>query len=368
MKKNANFALEFPYNSTNIEVIRLMIVGLCQSLIERSVPTGNSRRDKSMKRLYTLMTVLIALGMASLAHAVTSDLPATQRAINEEVISLPWKYELKQYSLKKSHSTFTLAKGYSLLMGEAARRYGDIAQVTKGAPNTEAMVFNHSTGVQLIFNYHHDGYVALDDWGNLDAHTLMQEISSNTKKINAARAKNNIPPLRIGDWLQKPRLNKDNHSVSWVFDIMAGDETKVNAVTIKLGRRGYEKITWVSSYDNYLKSMDAMPFIADRHTFNKGHRYSDYTLGDQTAAFRIASLVAVMAGGNPLKEGSAAFYAGLATIRNNVLVSALIVLGTVGAFFRKRFGGRTQRFQTDPVLVLNLLKEEPSDSFARQEF
>jgi uncharacterized membrane-anchored protein len=368
MDKNENFALEIPYNSTNIEVIGLMIVGLCQSLIERSVPSGNFRRDKSMKSLYTLITVSVLLGMATLAQAVPSDLPATQRAINEEVISLPWNYELKKYSLKQSHSTFTLSEGYSLLMGKAARRYGDIAQVTKGAPNTEALVFNHSTGVQLIFNYHHDGYVALDDWGNLDANTLMHEISSNTKKINAARAKNNIPPLRIGNWLQKPRLNKDNHSVSWVFDVMEGDETTVNAVTLKLGRRGYEKIIWVSSYDNYLKSMDAMPFIADRHTFNKGHRYTDYTLGDQTAAFGIASLVAVTAGGNPVKAGPAAFYAGLATIGNNVLVSALIALGTFGAFFRKRFGRRTQRFRTDPVLVLNLLKDEPSDSFVRQEF
>jgi uncharacterized membrane-anchored protein len=321
-----------------------------------------------MKTLYTLITVLIVLGMATLVQAVTSDLPATQRAINEEVISLPWKYELKQYSLKKSHSMFTLAEGYSLLLGEATRRYGDIAQVTKGDPNTEALVFNHSTGVQLIFNYHPDGYVSLENWGNLDANTLMQEISENMKKINAERAKNNIPLLRIGDWLQKPRLNKDNHSVSWVYDVMEGDETTVNAVTVKLGRRGYEKIIWVSSYDNYLKSMDAMPLLVDRHTFKKGHRYSDYTLGDQTAAFRIASLVAVTAGGNPVKAGPAAFYAGLTAIGRNMLVPALIILGTIGAFFRKRFSVRSQRFQADPVLVLNLLKDDPSDCFVRQEF
>jgi uncharacterized membrane-anchored protein len=321
-----------------------------------------------MKRLYTLITVLMLLGMAALAQAVTSDLPATQRAINEEVISLPWKYELKKYSLKQSHSTFTLAEGYSLLMGKATRRYGDIAQVTKGDPNTEALVFNHSTGVQLIFNYHPDGYVSLEDWGNLDANTLMQEISDNAKKINAERAKNNIPLLRIGDWLQKPRLNKDNHSVSWVFDVMEGDETNVNAVTIKLGRRGYEKITWVSSYDNYLKSMDAMPLLVDRHTFNKGHRYPDYTLGDQTAALGIASLVSITAGGNPVKAGSAAFYAGLTSIGNNLLVPVLIILGTFGALFRKRFSVRSQKFQTDPVLVLNLLKDDPSDCFVRQEF
>jgi uncharacterized membrane-anchored protein len=306
--------------------------------------------------------------MATPAQAVTSDLPATQRAINEEVISLPWKYELKQYHLKKSHSTFTLAKGYSLLLGKAARRYGDIAQEKKGDLNTEALVFNHSTGVQLIFNYHSDGYVSLEDWENLDANILMQEISSNTKNINMERTKNNIPFLRIGGWLQKPRLNKDSHSVSWVFDFMEGDKTKVNAVTLKLGRRGYEKITWISSYDNYLKSMDAMPFLAGRHTFDKGYRYTDYTLGNPKAMFGIASLVAITAGGNPVKAGPASFYAGLNVIGDNLLIPAFILLGTFGVLLRKRFSVKREKFQSDPVLVLNLIKDDPSDCFVRQEF
>lgn len=301
-----------------------------------------------------------------MTQAVTPDILANQRAINEEVISLPWKYELKQYSLKQSNSTFTLAKGYSLLIGDATHQYKQTIQGSEVNPNTEALVFNHNTGVQLILNYHPDGYISLEDWEKLDADILMQEIVDNAKKINAERSKKNIRPLSIGGWLQKPRLDKDNHSVSWVFDVIDGEETTVNAVTLKLGRRGYEKITWVSSFDNYLLSMDAMPFLVDQYKFNEGHRYTDYSVGDHMAALGIASLVAITAGGNPQKVGIAAFYAGLTLISDKLKLSALIILGTLGTFFRKRFGVRQPKFQTSPVLVLNLLENNPPDRYIRQ--
>ena len=297
------------------------------------------------------MMVWIALGLVTPALAVTSDISATQKAINEEIISLPWKYELKKYSLSQSNSTFKLPKGYSLLMGKAARHYDQTIQETDENPNTEALVFNHSTGVQLIFNYHPDGYVSLEDWGDLDATILMQEITDNAKKINGERARKNMVPLRIGGWLQKPRLNKDNHSVSWVFDVIDGEETTVNAVSIKLGSKGYEKITWVSSYDNYLKSMDAMGFLIDQHKFNKGYRYTDYSLGDRVAAFSIASLVAITAGGNPQKAGLAALYDGLIALGKKLLVPLLFALGALEVYCRKWFRRKNESLRDEPLYI-----------------
>ena len=321
-------------------------------LLRKTPRLGIPVKIESMKKLYTLITVWMILGMATAALAITPDILATQETINEEIINLPWKYELKKYSLEQSNSTFQLPKGYSLLMGKAARHYDRIIQATDEDPNTEALIFNHNTGVQLILNYYPDGYVSLEDWENLDANALMQEISDNAKKINAERAKQNIPPLRIGGWLQKPRLNKDNHSVSWVFDVIDGEETTVNAVSIKLGRKGYEKIIWVSSYDNYLKSMDAMASLVDRHKFNEGHRYTDYSLGDRMAAFSIASLVAITAGGNPQKVGLAALYARLVAIGQMLLVPLLFALGALEVFFRKLFRGKSK----NPKLQINLVQ------------
>ena len=304
-----------------------------------------------MKNIYTLIAVLITLSVATAALAMSPAVSVTQKAIHEEVISLPWKYELKAYSLKQSNSAFTLPKGYSLLMNDAARRYDQIIQGTEKDPNTEALVFNHKTGVQLILNYYPEGYVSLEDWEKLDADVLMQEITDNARKINADRVQNNVAPLSIGGWLQKPRLDKTNHSVSWVFDVIDGEETTVNAVSIKLGRKGYEKITWVSSYENYLKSMDAMKFLGNQHQFDAGYRYSDYSLGDQIAAFSIASLVAITAGGNPQKVGMAAFYDGLIALGKKLLVPLLFALGTLEVFIRKLFGSKKPKAQTEPIQV-----------------
>lgn len=309
-----------------------------------------------MKNLYTLIAVLIITGLAAPAHALNPALSITQKAVNEEIISLPWKYELKKYSLKPSNSTFQLVKGYSLLMGEAARHYDHIVQGKEKDPNTEALVFNHNTGVQLILSYFPEGYVSMEDWGKLDADALMQDISDNAKKMNKERAKNNILPLKIGGWLQKPRLNPDNHSVSWVFDVIDGEETTVNAVSIKLGRKGYEKITWVSSYDNYLKSMDALEILVNQHQFREGYRYTDYSVGDQIAALGIASLVAITAGGNPQKAGLAALYAALVELGKKLLVPALFALGALELYCRKLFRRKNERQEEhlpdDPLLYI----------------
>lgn len=99
-----------------------------------------------MKNLYTLIAVLAIAGLTSTAQAVNPALSITQQAVNEEIISLPWKYELKQYSLEKSNSTFKLAQGYSLLMDGAARHYDHIIQGTEKDPNTEAWFSITTTG------------------------------------------------------------------------------------------------------------------------------------------------------------------------------------------------------------------------------
>ena len=62
-----------------------------------------------MKNLYTLIAVLNnCIGLTSTAQAVNPALSITQQAVNEEIISLPWKYELKQYSLEQVEQHFQI--------------------------------------------------------------------------------------------------------------------------------------------------------------------------------------------------------------------------------------------------------------------
>ncbi len=296
-----------------------------------------------MKKLYTLIAVWMVLVLPPAAHAGNQSYPATQQAIDDEIINLPWEYELQEYSLEKSNSKFQLSEGFALLRGKAARRFDYLMQGMED-PDSEALIYNQDTEIQVIFNYYPSGYVSLEDWEDLDADDLLKQISENTETSNQERAKHTITGLKIGGWLQKPRLNKDDNTVSWVFDVIDGEERYVNAISIRLGRKGYEKITWVSSFDNYLMSMDLMAALVDQQSFNKGYRYADYSVGDQMAAFGIASLVAVTAGGNQkVKAGLAALFAGLLAAGKKLLIPILIGLGAIGAFFSKLFGSKARK-------------------------
>ena len=295
-----------------------------------------------MKKLYTLITVWMILSVGAVAHAENSNFPQSQEAVDEEIINLPWEYQLQGYTLEKSNSTFELSEGFALLRNDAARRFDFLTQGVED-PDTEALIYNQDTEIQLIFNYYPVGYVSLEDWEDLDADDLLKQITENTESSNEERAKHNITSLKIGGWLQKPRLNKDNNSVSWVFDVVDGEERYINAISIKLGRKGYEKMTWVSSYDNYLKSMDLMASLIDQQKFNQGSLYADYSMGDKIAAFGIASLVAVTAGGTQKKAGLAAIIAGIVVMGKKLLIPVLIALGAFGAFFRKLFGDKKSK-------------------------
>ena len=296
-----------------------------------------------MKHLNTLIAVLMLLGSASAAQADLQDPPLDPQSIDEQIINLPWEYELKDYEFDRSRSTFTLSKGYALLRGESARRYDSLVQGTPEDPNTEALMVNHDSETQLIFNFYEDGYVSLDSWQDLDADVLLQEIAEATEQSNAGRSGGEVSYLKIGEWLQKPALNRENNSVSWVFEVMDGDEKYVNAITIKLGRKGYEKITWISSYDNYLQSTSEMELQVSHHEFDTGYRYADYSVGDKLAGLGIAGLVALTAGGNPqTKAGLTALLAGIVVGGKKLIIPILIALGALGAFFRKMFVGKNQ--------------------------
>lgn len=300
-----------------------------------------------MKKLTTLMAVWLMLSVAPAVHAGNQSFPETQEAIDEEIINLTWEYDLKEYPFKSSNSHFKLDEGFALLRGDDARRFDFLTQGTED-PDTEALIYNQDTEVQLIFNYYPSGYVSLEDWEDLDADNLLKQISENTEASNEERAQHNISGLKIGGWLQKPSLDEKNNAVSWVFDVIDNEERYVNAISIKLGREGYEKITWVSSYDNYLKSMDLMTALVDRQKFNNSYRYADYSVGDKMAGFGIASLVAVTAGGNQnVKAGLAALFAGLVAAAKKLMIPILIGLGVIGAFFRKMFGGKVEK-PSDP--------------------
>ncbi|NIQ02311.1 MAG: DUF2167 domain-containing protein [Nitrospinaceae bacterium] len=94
--------------------------------------------------------------------------------------------------------------------------------------------------------------------------------------------------------------------------------------------------------------MDLMAALINQQKFNEGYRYADYTVGDKLAAFGIASLVAVTAGGNQqTKAGLAALLGSLAALGKKLLVPIIIALGAIGAFFKKLFGSKNPQAEPE---------------------
>lgn len=99
-------------------------------------------------------------------------------------------------------------------------------------------------------------------------------------------------------------LDRNTKTVYWAIEaITEGQENIVNSVAIRLGKEGYEKITWVvqkPSYEHFGSHLDIM---LRAHSFDQGYRYKDYTTGDKVAGYGVATLVAATVGGKIVKAG-----------------------------------------------------------------
>jgi uncharacterized membrane-anchored protein len=106
----------------------------------------------------------------------------------------------------------------------------------------------------------------------------------------------------VAGWVQEPALNSDTNSVSWIIQVKSNNGASVlNAVAIKLGRFGFEKIVMVSNKGPLTAEGDLL-VIANATTFDPGARYADYVAStDHAAAYGIAGLVAGSLGVTLLK-------------------------------------------------------------------
>lgn len=157
----------------------------------------------------------------------------------------------------------------------------------------------------VLFQNIKTGYVPLDDWKELNSKDLLEEITQNTEKENKERRKRGVSELHVIGWIQEPTLDLETKTVYWAIEADSGaDDNLVNSVAIRLGREGYEEITWITYRSSYVSSGSPLETMLKAHNFNFGYRYNDYQLGDKIAGFGIAGLVAATAGAKALKVGS----------------------------------------------------------------
>ena len=236
--------------------------------------------------------------------------PKTEEALEQAFQNLNWEGEPKKYSLGDSHVEYRLPEGLLILREEDARQFMFLNNGTE-FPDVDAIVFDPVSMNQLVFSYFEEGYVRDDDWADLDADLLLEGVIESTEEANAERIKNRVLPLKVLGWSQKPSYDKSSRTAHWAIKIKEGTGTTINAIALKLGRKGFSRLTWVGEAEQFNSSENMLREALDNHKFEKGFRYADYSSGDKVAAIGLATLVAVTAGS---KRGKGVVVGILATL------------------------------------------------------
>jgi uncharacterized membrane-anchored protein len=245
-----------------------------------------------------LLAGALTLGFAlsvSYAHAQMSDQAIAQFR------ALSWQ-PVKDIVLPYSKAKLTGLSDYAVVTGSDANRARQLADgVTQSG--LEAEIINPTTGQEAIFQYQASGFVSLDDWSQIDPTQFLEEVKKNTEAANEKRWVAGLPGLHATGWLQRPTLNQDTHTVSWSIEASGDNGEKIiNAIALKLGRYGYEKITYIVGADAIRTAPQILFLIANAHQFPSGTAYTDYVAGaDHAAEYGIAGLVAGVLGVKVLK-------------------------------------------------------------------
>ena len=238
-----------------------------------------------------------------------------------------------------SHSTIGhLRPGFEVLLGHDAIRFREIIDAVAN-PDTEAEAVNFDAKSELIYAWINDGYVSIDDWKNLNPDELLNTVKENTAAGNEVRRSKGVPTLEVAGWIQKPTLDPANNAVTWAFKVKQSDGVEVmNAVAVKLGRFGFERITWIGDPTLYQSSSNDLALAMKDFDFDKGARYGDYEVGkDRLAAYGVAGLVAGIIAGKAANVGMlAALVVAGKKFAVIIGVGVVALLSRVKSLFRRK--------------------------------
>ncbi len=273
------------------------------------------------------------------AFADQGPYPQTDEEKRAAFKALNWLGEAKSYGLAASHAHIQLPEGKILLLGADAERYSWLISGVE-FPDTEAIISSESGHVDVYYEWRDAGYVSDSDWSDVDADEMLDGFKEATEASNKERAANGFPAMQVVGWLQPPTYDAATHTVTYSLELKDTDSHWANVVALRLGRGGYEELTWVGAIDA-MESTGGRPALLntalDIHEFDEGHRYADYKDGDKVAAFGIAGLVATALGVKFGAKGLAAIIAFLVAGKKVIIPAVLVGAGAIAKFWRRVF-------------------------------
>jgi uncharacterized membrane-anchored protein len=285
-----------------------------------------------MRRIVRIF--MAALLTATLLPSVA--VAASQSATDAEIAKMHWSGG--PHSLANSHGKFAVPPAAEMVQDADAARADDLINGTSGSA-TEGLVRIPKQHALLYMEYVDAGYVTLDDWKDLDATKMLDDMRQSTEDGNEDRRKNNVSGIHIDSWIQPPTLDRTHNTVRYIVRLHDDDRQQfLNAVALALGRRGYERFTLVSNANKPDASRDLLSSMIGDYTFTKGFRFSDYVTGDKLAGIGVAALVGSVAGVAIAK--TVGFGAILLFAKKFIVLIVAAIAGGFG-WLRKKFSNRS---------------------------
>lgn len=263
-----------------------------------------------------------------------------------EIKKMDWKTPTN-IQLPVSGAVITNLPGYVMVLAKDARRLQELSD-GQLIESIEGMAIDPDTESSVLFQWLPEGYVALDDWSQVDPNEFLAQIQNNDTVANVKRKQLGLQTLSTTGWRQTPKLNSNTHTVSWIIVGQSSDGKEImNAVALKLGRYGYEKIVWISDTTKIASKNDLL-VAESAFEFKKGARYDDYVAGtDRAAEYGIAGLVAGALGVKLLKAtGGIALLAAFKKFGFFLLVMPFIWIWNK---IKSLFGGKPKQGAAPPA-------------------
>jgi uncharacterized membrane-anchored protein len=224
---------------------------------------GNNPREWGTA-IVKLISALLALMISSAGLAAdgnTSQMTEDERG--DAIAALGWQGP-GGYALSASHSQLAVPDGYQVLVGADSRK---LVTLTGNPANdsVEAVVFNAKSYDVVYFMNIAEGYVSVDDWGDVDPAAMLTDIKTNTEEANKERRAQGVAPLSVVGWLQEPTLDRATNTAYWAIEADDGKERYANSVALRLGRDGYEKLVWVTPKSTFVPTGGDLATMLEAH-------------------------------------------------------------------------------------------------------
>lgn len=204
------------------------------------------------------------------------------------------------YELPYSHSSLTIPHDHMLLMGEEAKRFQALYRGWE-EDNIEAVLIDNTFENVLYFSHFKEGYV-VNDWSEIDPDSLIEVIRENIAKENEQREEGD-DDLYVKGWIQEPTLGRYSNSALWIINVLCEDgDDAVNAIVLKFGKEGHEKICSISPKATYKPVGGTLDLVLRSYNYNQGFRYKDYSRGERQADYGMTELIAATIGAELIEE------------------------------------------------------------------